>query len=546
MKFALATARKKVKDDTVVSFFFNARGEEMEKSTIGTYRSLLLQLLERLPALQCVFESLGLSPSSISTEHQWNAESLKTLLEQTIQSLEGTSVVCFIDALDECEEEQVRDMVSFFEHVSELAVSSDIRFKVCFSSRHYPHITIRKGLDLVLEGQEGHKQDISNYLKSELKIGNSKIAQQIRVELQEKALGIFMWVVLVVGILNKEHDRGRIHLLRQRLKEIPSDLHKLFRDILTRDSRNKEELVLCIQWVLFAKKPLSPEQLYFAIISGIEPDAVSEWDSDEITSEVIKRFILDSSKGLTDITTSRHRRVQFIHESVQDFLLKEKGLSDIWPELRNLQGHSHNQLKQCCFNYMQTDVFTALNISGNLPEDSSRSDAAALRKLATEKFPFLEYAVQNVLHHADVAEGSGVSQHNFLQTFPRTRWIQLDNLFETREVRMHTKNMSLLYVLGEHSMSNLAKLHPSDLSCLEEEEERYGTPLFAAMSCGSDEAVQVFLEVLHKNQLMGSHPPEIYSRYHENKKIKKCLDAFSSSQKEGAYLHIWQRADARW
>ncbi|KAF2180966.1 hypothetical protein K469DRAFT_692498 [Zopfia rhizophila CBS 207.26] len=154
MKFASANARETMKDKVVISFFFNARGEGLEKSTIGTYRSLLLQLLERIPALQYVFNSLGLSTLSISTNHQWSLESLKMLLEQAIQSLGESSVVCFIDALDECEERQIRDMISFFKHVSELAVSAGIKFQVCFSSRHYPHITIQKGLDLVLERQE--------------------------------------------------------------------------------------------------------------------------------------------------------------------------------------------------------------------------------------------------------------------------------------------------------------------------------------------------------------------------------------------------------
>jgi hypothetical protein len=217
MKFALANARRLMKDRTIISFFFNARGEDLEKSTIGTYRSLLLQLLEQLPSLQRVFSSFGLSPSSIEPDRQWGIESLKSLLEQAILNLGQSSVVCFIDALDECKEEQVRDMVQFFERIGELSMSAGIRFQICFSSRHYPHITIRKGLSLVLEGQEGHSQDINNYLESELEIGKSKIAQQIRNEVQEKASGVFMWVVLVVGILNKEHDRGRVHALRRRL-----------------------------------------------------------------------------------------------------------------------------------------------------------------------------------------------------------------------------------------------------------------------------------------------------------------------------------------
>jgi hypothetical protein len=113
-------------------------------------------------------------------------------MEQAIRALGKSSVVCFIDALDECEEEQIRDIIQFFEHIGELAVSNGIHFQVCFSSRHYPHITIKKGLDVVLEGQEGHSQDIINYIKTKLKIRKSKIAQQIRAKLQEKASGVFM------------------------------------------------------------------------------------------------------------------------------------------------------------------------------------------------------------------------------------------------------------------------------------------------------------------------------------------------------------------
>ena len=134
-----------------------------------------------LPPLQRVFDLLSLS--TLNTNHQWDIESLEMLLKMAIKRLRESSVVCFIDALDECEEWQIRKMISFFEQVSELIVSEGIRFRVCFSSRHYPHITIHRGRGLTLEGQEGHNQDITNYLNSELKIGHSRIAKQIRTEL---------------------------------------------------------------------------------------------------------------------------------------------------------------------------------------------------------------------------------------------------------------------------------------------------------------------------------------------------------------------------
>lgn len=101
-------------------------------------------------------------------------------------------MICFIDALDECEKHQIRDMISFFKHVDELVISVDIKFQVCLSSRHYSHITIRKELDLVLKEQEEHHQNIINYLDSELKIEHSKVAKQIREKIQEKVSEIFM------------------------------------------------------------------------------------------------------------------------------------------------------------------------------------------------------------------------------------------------------------------------------------------------------------------------------------------------------------------
>jgi hypothetical protein len=492
MKFAFANARKVMKDRIVISFFFNARGADLEKSTIGMYRSLLLQLLERLPELQCVFESLGF-PTWNSTGHQsWSIESLKDLFEQAMRLLGQFSVGCFIDALDECDEGQIRDMVAFFQHLGELAMLTNTRFQVLFSSRHYPHITITKGLSVVLEGQEGHNQDITSYIDNELRIGHSNLANQIKAELQEKASGVFMWVVLVVDMLNKEHDEGRpTRRLQKKLKDIPSDLHKLFRDILTRDCRNRDELLLCIQWLLFARQPLKPEQLYYAILSGTEPEDLSKWDPDETSMDAIKRFILNSSKGLAEITKSKMPSAQFIHESVRDFLLKKNGLRDVWSELgSNFQGECHERLKHCCLKYMSISI-TDLNIGNSLPKASSQQ-AVEQRQSTDKMFPFLEYAVRNILYHADTAEGSGVSQTSFLRTFGLADWIKLDNLFERHEIRRHTPNASLLYILAEHNMGNLIRGHPSNLLWFEVEHERYGPPIFAALATNSGEAVEAF------------------------------------------------------
>jgi hypothetical protein len=534
LKFALDNARKTIKDKTLISFFFNARGDELEKSTIGMYRSLLLQLLERLPALQCVFDSLGLVGLD-SGGHQWSIEALKALFEQAVQSLGPSPVACFIDALDECEESQVRDMVSFFEHIGELAVSEGLRFHVCFSSRHYPHITINRGYGLDLNYDDGHKQDIVCYLDSKLNVGGSKLAEQIRIEIQDKAAGIFMWVVLVVEILNREFDGGRLYALRKRLREIPGDLYKLFHDILTRDYLNTDELLLCIRWVLHARHPLKPEQLYFAIVSGSAPDTLSSWDPNEITLPTIDRFILNSSKGLAEITKSERPTVQFIHESVRDFLLKEDGLRRIWPDLGpNVEGESHEWLKQCCLKYMNCDPVAKLEVTAPLPKASS-IEAEHLREATDKELPFLQYAVQNVLYHAEAADIGGIGQSEFIRSFQHTTWINLHNLFETHQLRRY-KSPSLLYVLAENNTPALIKLHPSSRFCLQVEDELYGTPIFAALATGSDEAALAFLEILLRMQPPDSPLHDLCKQYFEDK--FKCAEfdlEFSFSKEERLY-----------
>ena len=70
MKFIFDAARKSIKDRIIISFFFNARGERLEKSILGTYRSLLHQLLEQLPIPQSVWDTFSLSTQEHSTDDQ--------------------------------------------------------------------------------------------------------------------------------------------------------------------------------------------------------------------------------------------------------------------------------------------------------------------------------------------------------------------------------------------------------------------------------------------------------------------------------------------
>lgn len=466
MKFALAHAKKEMKDATVISFFFNAKGETLEKSTLGMYRSLLSQLLTAIPEVQNKFGSS--SKQRCGDRYEWRIEELQDILVSTIKSLGQHHICCFIDALDECDEDQVRDMVQFLEELGEVAVASGVRLNICLSSRHYPHISMEKCVQLNMEDQPGHHQDIEKYVNSKLRSGHGNQIDDIKAEILSRASGVFLWVVLVVQMLNKAYDHGQMHTLRKRLKEMPSEINDLFNDMLTRDDENKEDLVLCLQWIFYAQRPLKLAELYFAIRSGIEPTELTEWNQDEITEGDMEMYILSCSKGLLETTKGKDRIVRFIHESVRDFLLRN-GLAKLTSDVEdNITGLSHERLKQCCYNYIKN-----INISQHVPLEvplpRASSEARSLRQLVSEKFPFLEYAVYNMLHHSDIAESHGISQKRFLESF------SLDDDADS-------KFRTLITLENLKGLSNLLRVHteldPIYVNAITK--KRHGTPINVA------------------------------------------------------------------
>ena len=483
MKFAVANVRKSMRNTIVVTFFFNARGGDLEKSTLGMYRSLLFQIFKAIPDLQKILDPIE-SIASQGGSYPWREDNLKALFETAIRSLGQHSLTCFIDALDECEEGQIRDLVAFLEQLGQIATLSQTRFHVLLSSRHYPHVSIRNGIEMTLQDQEGHTQDIVKYLISELKVGRGAQTDKIKEEILERSSGIFLWVALVVQILNKEYDHGRGHALRKRLREIPDGLDKLFEDILMRDQENKEDLLLCLQLILYARRPLKREELYHAIAFETDLEALSDTNPEEIAAQDMDKFIISCSKGLAETTKLKAQTVQFIHESVRDFLLGKNGLNKLKIELGS--GLSHDRLKECCCKHIEIDKFWFLPDYSKFPKPSPE-EATALRESISKNCPFLEYAVRNVLHHAEIADGQDVSQQSFVRQFDRTHWIWLDNIFEKYQIRRHTKSASLLYILAEKDLSSLIQtqidcdVFPNILGEYPEA-ERYTAPLYAALA----------------------------------------------------------------
>ncbi|KAH8705408.1 ankyrin repeat-containing domain protein [Talaromyces proteolyticus] len=482
-----------------VSYFFNARAPGLlEKSSLGMYRSLAHQLLQALPQFQDYFVEHFSTKATISDVDEWTVLELQGFLTHVVENLGSQPVTILIDALDEGEEDDVRQMVMFLEELGQTAVYNKTQLMVCLSSRHYPHISIRKSVPLVVEGQTGHDDDIATYVRNHLNEDESPQMEELRERLCHKASGVFLWVVLVVPILKKLYDHGRLALMGNLLDKIPSELDDLFAQILARDNEDRAESILLFQWTLFAERPLSPTELFYAVASGLPKN----WNSDDASRETIERYILNCSKGLAEISKSEPPTVYFIHETVRGFLLQKNGLAKIQPDLRdNMFGASHNQLTKNCVRYLSrlSERLAPSPSTLGKRQRNNKTENDREKEVIFRRFPLLEYVVTFMFNHADNAEATGFSQKHFLEEFNTVdsselqKWIHFRNIFQPFKIRRYTPKATLLYILSEQNMYNL--IRPLiEYSNVNSPGERYGNALQAACANGHEQTARLLVE----------------------------------------------------
>jgi hypothetical protein len=151
------TRRLKKSNAIGLYFYFNARGGQLEKSFLGLYRSLLVQLVHVVPELVHKLDALDMP---------FDLPQLQGVLTSAITGLDR-QVWIFIDALDECREGDVQELIDFLDELQEA------KLYVCFASRHYPLVKVRTNLQLVLEDLDEHKQDLSTYVEKLVLEGES-------------------------------------------------------------------------------------------------------------------------------------------------------------------------------------------------------------------------------------------------------------------------------------------------------------------------------------------------------------------------------------
>ena len=195
----------------IAAYFFHARGGMLEKNPLGMLRSIVFQLVDKDEGLYEHFVPIFREKRRIYGDAdgswQWQRRQLEDFLVSVVQRRRTQRpLLLLVDALDECADGDIRDVVGLLESLSTHAAKAGTTLRICLSSRHYPHVSMKRKLELTVEGTPGHCQDIATYLSERLIVRDDKIEAEIR----ERANGIFMWVVIVISLLNKAYTTATL------------------------------------------------------------------------------------------------------------------------------------------------------------------------------------------------------------------------------------------------------------------------------------------------------------------------------------------------
>ncbi|KAJ5348544.1 uncharacterized protein N7506_001797 [Penicillium brevicompactum] len=401
------------------TFFFTARGAQMQRTPLGMLRSLMNQLFDRDPTVRpqirekydrrCKQFGYG------KRQWEWPQVMLEELLASAIlASANQQHVMVFVDALDEAGAKSAQQLAEYFHRLVDHAEKMKLCIQVCISCRHYPIMESGQAIEIKVE--DHNQQDIATYVqdklvKTEAKDNASQKMREMLVEqLTQQANGVFQWVHIMIPLIERKVREGEsFDDICCWLREVPADLEDVYTYILNDviEKRNREQSFVFFQWVCLAERPLTVTEMRYALVAMNvrEPLSPKKWEriSGFIKSnEKMLSRIKALSGGLAEVVPSgdKNETVQVVHQSVNDFLRK-KGLQALCHNIgmsmssmneNTILSHCQATLYRSCLVYLATVHILA-----------GTSGLKGTKEGLIQEYSLIHYATTNLFIHAEKA-----------------------------------------------------------------------------------------------------------------------------------------------
>ena len=221
------------------------------------------------------------------------------------------------------------------------------------------------------------------------------------------------------------------------------------------------------------------------------------------TDEEMKRTVNSLSGGLAEtIVYQNQQRVQFIHQSVNDYLI-QSGLQNLDSSLAdNVIGRTHLRLSRSCVKYLTLEE-VLLYMS---PYKTETIDYPGYKEIRARNegmdrdFPLIHYTTENWTLHAKIVEAQGIPQGHLLDLF---RWPSKDVMESWTKYcefidwySVPAEGKTLLYIASQYGLLSVinAMITSGKTFDIDPKDEGGRTPLSWAAIEGQDAVVRLLIE----------------------------------------------------
>lgn len=291
--------------------------------------------------------------------------------------------------------------------------------RICFTCRHYPILNLDGAFQIRTE--EENEEDISTYVQARFSGYEMLSASAIPALIIDRASGVFIWTRLVIEqVLELEHDAEDLEKMKAKILSVPQEIDDLYHELIRNMGLDSSSLKL-IQWICFATRPLSVDELRWAM--SIDTDrrykSLQAYKSSEnyISDDGwMERRVQTLSCGLAELASDT-KSIQFIHQSVKDFFV-EKGLKALDSSSTSTDSAIGAAQYRLSRTYLQYLAIEEIGQSRSyLHALAMEEPTTAARDDIMSEFPFLRYATTSWATITKEGNGRGVSQEDILEYF---------------------------------------------------------------------------------------------------------------------------------
>lgn len=541
LKHALETAERESKVGiTLVSFFFHGRGAPMQKTVLGLFRSLLHQILQKnrdlLSKLTSLYKRSSETEGEFGRKWNWHEKQLQNFFKQNVVDAARTHPIrIYIDALDECGEDVATELVEFLRCLA-------APISICFSCRHYPFVALEGGNEVCVEHE--NEQDIESYINDKINthVQRVDIAQVIRDEMVSRSNSNFQWVVLVLPrVLRLHKSRKSLAAIQTVIRNIPAELSELYTTLLDFvDEDERVQSLRLLQWISFAFRPLTLSELRCALAVGLEMNykSLRECQVSGLyvdTDEDMERIVCDRSKGLAEVSNwPGVRIVQFVHQSVKDFLLEQGFQSLDYASAGTVVGRGHFRLSRSCFKYFLMEEVQDFATSTPSTSRSTEATATSQKRIRLENdCPMLSYSVEYLFRHVQEVDVANMSQNDLVAlSYKRIDGTLLQSWFAVFAVfKDDFIGGTLLHAASAYNLISVVKVILARNVWADPKDKSGDTPLSRAAANGHNVVVDM---------LMNRDDVDVNSK---NKRCRTPLSMASKCGHEAMVMMLLNRPD---